>query len=184
YRRAIDEALQNGEVTTVIPLRLRLGRVLVDELNGVDEALAELRAVYELEPENPDALGALERLYRQTERFEDLLQIYERKRELAIDPVERREILHATASLYENELKNPAKAIECYRSVLDDEPQDSVALEALDALYRAQNEYEAYADILRRRLELDVPEAVVVDLKLRLGQTLERNLGDPPGALE
>ena len=184
YRRAIDEALQNGEVTTVIPLRLRLGRVLVDELNGVDEALAELRAVYELEPENPDALGALERLYRQTERFEDLLQIYERKRELAIDPVERREILHATASLYENELKNPAKAIECYRSVLDDEPQDAVALEALDALYRAQNEYEAYADILRRRLELDVPEAVVVDLKLRLGQTLERNLGDPPGALE
>lgn len=184
YRRAIDEATERDELDTAVALRLRHGRVLIDQLGRVDDALAELRAVHELEPENPEALDALERLYRQTERYEDLLGIYEKKQELTLDPEQRREILHATAALFENELNDPVRAIESYRAVLDDDPQDARALQALDALYRSQNDYEAYADILRRRLELDASESDLVDLKLRLGQTLERHLDDPSGALD
>ena len=72
--------------TLGVMLRLRLGRVLVDEVQRIDEALAAYRAVYEADGENAEALAALEQLYRQTSRFDDLLGIYEKKRDLVDRP--------------------------------------------------------------------------------------------------
>jgi golgin subfamily B member 1 len=165
-------------------LRLRLGRVFIDEVDKVDEAVAQFRAVYEANPENQDALGALERLYRQTGRFEDLLSIYGKKRELASDPDEARAILYSTARLYVEELKQPKKAVETYREVLEGAPDDQMALAALDELYRGLEDWPAYADVLRRRLEIERDDTRVVDLKYRLAQTLDRHLKDARGALD
>ncbi|HMI87746.1 MAG TPA: tetratricopeptide repeat protein [Polyangiaceae bacterium] len=184
YQAAVTKSKRDGEESVAITLRLRLGRVLVDELGRVDLALTEFRTVYESDRENVAALGALERLYRQTSRFDELLEIYEKKRELAVDAADRREILYSIARLYEGEMKNPKKAIASYTAVLDDEPADPVALKALDVLYRDLKDYEAYADILRRRIELDLAESELIDLKFRLGRTLELHLKDAASALD
>ena len=82
YQKAIKKAEDEGDNQLAIALRLRLGRILVDELGKIDEALAEFRAVYEADGENQQALTALEGLYRQTSRYSELLEIYEKKREL------------------------------------------------------------------------------------------------------
>src|SRR6185503_9153835 len=76
------------------------------------------------------------------------------------------------------------KAIETYNGVLEDEPTDAHALKALDILYGHLERWEPYVDILRRRIELDVTEPELIDLKYRLGGTLERHTGDAAGALE
>jgi tetratricopeptide (TPR) repeat protein len=165
-------------------LRLRLGRVLLDEVGQVDGALEQYRAVYELDPDNNDALAALERLYRQTGRYAELLEVYQKQRDLATEPDQQCRVLYGIAVLYEGELKDPKSAIATYWAVLDVEPADERALGALDRLYLAQQEWEPYANVLRRRLEIDVPEATLIDLKYRLGQTLEKHLGDAAGALE
>ena len=60
YRAAINNLSDNGDAMGAINLRLRLGRVLVEEVQRIDEALVEYRAVYELEPDNAQALSALE----------------------------------------------------------------------------------------------------------------------------
>ncbi len=182
---AYESALGNiSDPVAESTVRLRLGRVLLDEVDQVDGALAQYRAVYELDPDNTNALQALERLYRQTERFQELLEVYEKQRDLAVDPEQQCRVLYGIASLYEGELSDPKNAIATYWAVLDVEPSDARALEALDQLYRSQEEWEPYASVLRRRLEIDVTEDVLVDLKYRLGQTLEKHLGDPAGALE
>ena len=181
YQRAIDDTV-DGEAA--VRLRLRLGRVLVEELGRVDDALAAYRAVYDADSENGDALGALERLYRQTSRYADLLEIYEKKRDLANDPQERKAIQYEIAKLFENEVKDVDKAIDTYNAILEDEPAEGPALSALDRLYGALGRWEPYADTLRRRIELDVAEKELIDLKYRLGQTLERHLGDSRSALE
>ncbi|MBI4956957.1 MAG: tetratricopeptide repeat protein [Myxococcales bacterium] len=165
-------------------LRLRLGRVLLDEQKEVDQALEQYRAVYELDPENGDALGALERLYRETKRFGELLEVYEKQRDLATEPEQLRRVLYAIAALQETEQGDSLAAIKTYWQVLDAEAADAQALAALDRLYLAQQDWQPYADVLRRRLETDLDEATVIDLKYRLGQTLEQHLQDPAGALE
>ncbi len=182
YSRAIDEADSNPDL--VVTLRLKLGRVLVDEVGRIDEALAAYRAVYEADGENATALQALEKLYRQTSRYNELLEIYEKKRDLAVEPTEKKQIQYEIAKLFETEVKDVDRAIDTYNAVLEDEPQDGVALVALDRLYGQLERWEPYVDVLRKRIELDNPEAEIVDLKFRLGTALEKHTDDAAGALE
>ena len=67
YRAAIDANAGDFELENA--LRLRLGRVLVAEVNRIDEALEVYRAVHDAAPDDPNALSALEQLYRQTSRL-------------------------------------------------------------------------------------------------------------------
>jgi golgin subfamily B member 1 len=184
YRKAIGRADEAVDHDLGVALRLRLGHVLRDEVKRVDDALAEFRAVYDADGENAEAIAALEKLYRDTGRFADLLGIYEKKRDLTPDPTERRPILYAIAVLYENELRDPPNAVTTYLQVLDDEPMDAQALGALDKLYREQQKWEEYAEVLRKRIEIADEEGLLIDLKYRLGDTLQKHLHDPSGALD
>lgn len=181
YRSAIDA---EGTSDLAIQLRLKLGRVLVGEVQRIDEALATYRAVYDADGENADAIRALEALYRQTQAYSDLLGIYEKKRDLATDPHEKKAINYEIAKLFETEVKDVDKAIETYVAVLEEEPTDVAALTALDVLYGRLERWEPYVDVLRRRIELDNDEKSLIDLKFRLGSTLEKHLNDAAGALE
>jgi tetratricopeptide (TPR) repeat protein len=157
--------------------------VLVDEVGRIDDALVEYRTVHEAEPDNAAALEALEKLYRQTERWDDLLEVYGRKRALAVDAVERKPILYAIARLQVEQLGRLDSAIETYSAALEEDPADGVALAALDDLYFRSGAWEQYADVLQRRVELDVDEGKLVDLKFRLAAVQNEHLGDPAAAL-
>jgi tetratricopeptide (TPR) repeat protein len=184
YKAMIQRADEQGDRDLGIDLRLRLGRVLVDEVKRVDDALAEFRAVYEIDGENAQAIGALERLYRETGRYSELLGIYEKKRDLASDPAERKQIHYFIAELYVSPINDVPSAILTYNKVLEDEPMDAQALAALDKLYLLQQDWDNYVDVLRKRIEIEDEEGNLVDLKYRLGSTLEKHLSDPAGALE
>src|SRR5690606_6548614 len=120
---AYKSALANiGDPVAEGAVRLRLGRVLLDELGEVDGALEQYRAVYELDPDNTGALQALERLYRQTERFQELLEVYEKQRDLAVEPEQQCRVLYGIAELYVGELNDAKNAIATYWAVLDVEP--------------------------------------------------------------
>ena len=184
YEQAIARALEDGDRALSVNLRLQLGRILVDEVKRVDDALATYRAVYEAEDDNAQALAALEQLYRQTGRFNDLLGIYEKRRDLATDASEKKNIQYEIARLFEGEIQDIDRAIETYCAVLEDEPADARALAALDVLYAKTAKWEPYVEVLRQRIELDLGEAELIDLKFRLGQALEAHLADASSALE
>ncbi len=184
YRQAIERLASDGDAVGAINLRLRLGRVLVEEVGQVDEALSEYRAVYELEPDNAQALAALEGLYAKTERWADLLEVYSKRQELAVEPEERKAILFSIARLHEERLGALEDAIETYRTVLEDDAVDAGSLLALDRLYRQLEQWEPYAEVLTRRIELDVEEADLIDFKYRLADTQLTHLSVPELALE
>jgi tetratricopeptide (TPR) repeat protein len=152
YKAAVEQATDQGDAGLAVTLRLKLGRVLVDEMQQIDEALTAFRGVYDADSENADALAALERLYRATGRQAELLGIYEKRRELSGDPSEKTQLSFEIAKLYETELKDNDKAIETYVQVLEDEPTNHGALRALDVLYGQLERWEPYVDVLRRAL--------------------------------
>jgi golgin subfamily B member 1 len=184
YQRAIQVMDLDQDRGTATMLRVRLGRVLVEMLQRVDEALEVYRAVYDADGENAVAIAALAKLYRQAGRFTDLLGVYERKLGLATAPEDKKAIYYEIASLYENEIGDVDRAIDAYSRVLEEDRADARALAALDGIYGRLARWEPYVGILRRRIELSVDEAQLVDLKFRLGQSLESHLRDPLGALE
>jgi tetratricopeptide (TPR) repeat protein len=184
YRSAIQSADEDRDRGLGVALRLKLGRVLVDEVKDVPGALDAYRAVYNVEDDNPEALAALERLYRQTSRYAELLDIYRRRRDLTSDPLEKKSINYEIAKLYESEMKDVDQAVDTYASILEDEPADARALAALDVLYAQLSRWEPFVETLRRRIELDADPTELAELKFRLGRTLEQHLGDAAGALE
>lgn len=180
YERAIEQATSADPIT----LRLRLGRILVDELGQLDEALAQYSAVCEQEPENEIALEALERLYQRAGRPLDLLQVYQRRAELAVDPGLRKKILFDIANLYASQLGKPEQAVSTLEEVLTEDPADAEALAGLDALYEQTGHWEGLAEILQRRIELASAEDVLLDLKYRLAEAQAGHLGEAEAALE
>ena len=184
--QAVIEAYESAieQSTDPIPLRLRLGRILVEETNQVDEALSHYNAVCEVEPDNAEALQALEVLFRSTGRAEDLLEVYQQRVELTAETEQRKAILFEMARLLEGELNQPQRAVNTYEEILREDASEVSALEALDALYQRTEQWAEYAEILRRRIELQTNEQAYLELKFRLAQAEEHKLGDLASALE
>jgi tetratricopeptide (TPR) repeat protein len=183
YGVAIRESERAGEAAYAAALRLRLGRVHIEQMGNVEDALSEYRAVADAQPDNLDALRALEKLYRETQRHAELLDIYARRSALADTPEESREIALEISALYETKLGDREKAIESYQMVLVHDALDKRALTALDRLYRESGDWQRYAEIIERRLELDVDEPEVLDLKFRLAEVQREHLGQTDNAL-
>ena len=74
---------------------------------------------------NAQAIAALERLYLRTERYDELLGIYEKKLKLESDKEAQKEIRYKVASIFELEIKDNAKAIAAYQDILKDNPATS-----------------------------------------------------------
>ncbi|MEN9579287.1 MAG: hypothetical protein RJA70_2296, partial [Pseudomonadota bacterium] len=179
YQAAIE-----AEPSSSTPLRLRLGRILVEEVGDVDAALVHYTAVCADEPENEQALEALENLYIQADRPKDLLDVYERRAALTNDPTRRKEILFEIATLYDRKLERPADAITTFQKVLAEDSGDSAALASLDDLYSRTKQWAPYAEVLQRRIELEGSEHLVLELKYRLAQVEEKHLKHAEVALE
>lgn len=180
---AYSEALAN--VSAPNPLRLRIGRILLEALQQPNEALEQFEAVLAEEPSNEVALAALESIYRANGRSAELLEIYQRRVQLAEDPEQQRRLLFEMARLQElSSAEDPRDAIATYEQVLGQNPADEQALAALDRLYFRTGRFQDYAETLRRRIDLQAGEKELIDLKFRLAQVEVSHLDDAAAALD
>ena len=181
YEEAVDNT---SDAQLMSALREKLGRVQLEELKNTDKALAAFRAVIDVDPENRAALGALERLYGETGRFDELLEVYETKRDLTVDADAKRAVSHDIARLLAKEVKDGARATAVYEEILSEDPNDIAALSALAELHLASGDHAAYADVLRRRVDLTASASEAVALKFALAETTKDKLNDAAAALE
>ncbi len=168
-----------------IELRLQLGALLT-QVERIDDAIAQYRAVYELESDNLEAIGALEQLYRQTEKFAELMEVYERRMDLEEDTEVRRQLAYGRAALYETELADPSSAVDAYQSILGEWGDDETdAYAALDRLYESEERWSDLAVTLERRIELGPPSTEeLAALKFRQANVLAEHLDEKARALE
>lgn len=168
---------------TEVDVRLRLGRVLSEEMGNVDDALAEYRAVYDEHPDNQAALGALETLYQKTEGWSELLEVYERKLELPLDAEERKATQYGIAAVQREQMGDLKLAIATYEQVLAEDEDDAVALEALDGLYEEASKFKDQARIIVERIARAPTDEELVGLKFRLAEVQSKRLKDASSAL-
>lgn len=167
-----------------LPLRLRYADILATRAGRVDDAVASYRLVLDAAPSDPDALDALDRLYRQNERWADLLAVIERRLTLSEDPAARRGLLFESARIAEERLGDNAKAIDAARAIVAESGDDAEVLAVLDRLYERAGSHAALADVLQRELDIAAGgEEAANTLKFRLATVREQRLGDVAGAV-
>jgi tetratricopeptide (TPR) repeat protein len=154
------------------------------ELANPEAAIERNQAILEIAPKHEEAVGALERLYVATGRFAQLLAIYDKKLELAKSKQEQLDIRFKLAGLYEEEIKQPDKAIEIYQAILKQDATQLAALHALDAIYAGLGRWKDLAATIDREVALSKDPVGIAELKFRKGQIEEQHLKAPAAAVE
>src|SRR4051812_43290217 len=154
-----------------LALMMVVARVQEEELAEPDKALATNTEILKLDENNAQAIAALERLYLRTERYGELLGIYEKKLRLESDKEAQKEIRYKVASIFELEIKDNDKAIAAYQDILKDSPDELQAFRALDRIYVTTSNWKELSPVIQRELKLVPPGDIVaiVELKHRLG---------------
>jgi cellulose synthase operon protein C len=116
-----------------------------------EQAATLYRAALEQVPDHAPALRALTRIHAAAGRWQDLAELYDRI--LAKDPdgAGAAEIQRRLGLLYLDRLEDEDRARACFEAVLDSNPDDTVALAALDRIHTAAG---AHGDAVRTRIRL------------------------------
>ncbi len=187
YGASVAKFTASGDRRDALPLISVMAKALERELGQHDRALELNRTIVDLDGSNEDALDALERLYLGKGQFQALLDIYQKKLELTTDVDARVDIQAKVGQLYEDEVKDDAKAVAAYKGILDAVGDDARALSALDRVYLRNQQWTDLADVLSRQITIVGPDddkVRHVELKFRLGNLREQHLGDAAGSIE
>jgi len=116
--------------------------------------------------------------------WQGLVTLYNRKVERSYDAVERAELWRKAGSVLDDLLSDTESAIRAYVAALEEDSEDELSLAALDELYQRIENYQALADVLRRRADLISDSAERLDVNLRLGGALSEHLSRTREAID
>jgi len=146
-----EEAGQSAERRAV---RLRLARVLGEELGQVAPALERLKALGVEHPSDPEILGVFKNLLGRENRPDDVRWLYAHRAEFAANPAEKGEVLAEAAAYEDTTTGDRARALGLYKLALAQNAEQVVVLEALARLGLSEGEPEVAADALERYRDL------------------------------
>lgn len=176
------------DMTDALPekreLGMRAAKIWEEVLENPEKAIEAYRQALTLDETDVAVLDNLERLFIRLERWSDLKDIYAKQAELATEPSLKKLRLFVLGQVYDRELQDQARAIETYTSVLDIDPDDIEAMQALDRLYVQTERWYDLLAILERQTELSGSAAEVVSLRFRIGELWREKLNDPSRAVE
>ncbi len=176
------ESVQDASVQ--LALLLVVASAWENQLKNIDKALSTCLKILELDDANEAALDALERIYQQKQEWQKLLDVYQKKIDLAADDSLRRDLYWKLADIYDTLMEKPEKAVEAYREALELLPEDVPTMQRLDALYLRLQKWEDLSGILERQLEFVDDENARVELKFRWADVQESRLGNVEEAVD
>ncbi|HLK90742.1 MAG TPA: tetratricopeptide repeat protein [Polyangia bacterium] len=154
-------------------------------LADTEAAVATLRSILELDPQDATAIDALDRIFEAGANHRQRVEILRKRIDLAGDAAARQALWRHVASLLEKDVGDVEEAIAACVAILDEDPQDDQALETLARLYEQQGRHRDRLEIVERRLVLRKPkDPEQVALRKQIARLLEGPLSDPAGALE
>jgi golgin subfamily B member 1 len=133
-----EELERSGAPEVMAPLMLKVGELLDQKSGDADKALTYYEKAHELDPKGTQgALPALERLYRQKERWDRLADVLDELAALAAEPADKVSLLFRLGQLSEERLAAPDRAARAYEALLTHDAAHLPTLRALERLYEA-----------------------------------------------
>ncbi|HTT71113.1 MAG TPA: tetratricopeptide repeat protein, partial [Anaeromyxobacteraceae bacterium] len=187
--RALTDALETQVQAEPDPARRarllqELGRVQLERLKAPRDAFRRLAQALALDPGRPALYKAIDAAAAQGDLFVDLARAYRTAADApAADARARKALLRRSAEVWDRDLGQPEKALEAWRDLVAQDPQDAGAQAALEAcLVRAGRQTEVVED-LRRRLAASREPAERRELLGKLARS-HAEAGDPEGAVK
>ncbi|MFO0727023.1 MAG: hypothetical protein U1E65_24800 [Myxococcota bacterium] len=158
-------------------IRFELAEVFLQNLNRREEAIEAAKRVLDVEPHTMADLLRLEEIFVGAQAFHDAVRVMNLRAELSDDPGEKADILFHVASIYESKLQRRAGAAGAYERIIEIEPQNAKAYDALAAIYETAGDYQKLKDLHSRRLDNTTEPEERRRLLFAMIDILERRLG-------
>jgi len=164
----------------------RIGQIYEEELELPDRAIDAYSQILSSWSDDTDAYVALDRLYNQHARWQDLSDILRRRAALSREPLDRAKLLRRRAKVLMEWLDSPEDAAAALRHARTIDPNDDgIADDLVQALVKAHREREA-ASILEGRIvvlkEADAGAGDIAALLVRLADLRADHLRNTKGA--
>jgi tetratricopeptide (TPR) repeat protein len=181
-RMHLSEAAVTTDAARRAAAHARVAELLEKKLGEVDGAIEHHTRALSAVPIYAPSFKALTRLFSQTRRHRELIELYER----AVERVEVEQAmtyLLKVGSLYEDSLGDPTQAMHAYRRVLKRDPRHLGALHALQRAAEAAERYPELAEALVKEAELTSERSQRVALLHRAAEVLDEHMNDREGAV-
>jgi tetratricopeptide (TPR) repeat protein len=173
--------------TVALELLTRAARLQGTLLGDREAAIRTWRRIIELDPANMESARpageALELLYAQIGDFRGFVEVLRMRADWATGDAERAETLRRVAEIEEKSLGDREAAVVTYRSLLDENPEDSGPMVELERLYEALGQHRERVEIMRRRLEIATDAVSRRAVRVRMAGMLEQQLNDVDEAI-
>jgi len=168
-------------------LALHLRAAACDEATGAhDEAFDQLRAAFEIDGTNRDALLGMSRQLFRRQSWDRALSVYQTllfHHRDTLDPQTLAEIAFRQGMI--KQLQGvPGRAEAFFEQTLAHDPRHREALAGLAALHEETGDWVSAAAVCRRQIEAAADEAERTERLVRLGDILREHAADPRGAAE
>ena len=165
----------DGDVQLIVTLKIAdLAR---HKLADRELARTYYKKALELRAEDKQALTALESLYEEGGDARNLLEILERRTEVAENDEERKSLLFRRAKLLSEALNERRRAIEVYETILDITLEKN-ALTALEALYTSESMWVELVGLYERQLDAKLGEPAALHVAIaRVASRHQNNVG-------
>ena len=168
YLRTVERLadLAESDAERLMLLR-RLAAEWEERATGLDRAADALEQIVTLAPDDPDAFRALARVYRRAKRFLALAEALERRRGATADRDESRTLAAELGQVYEEELRDPARAAAAYADAQVQGDESEATLGALARLHEQAGRWTEAAATLETLARVAKETAVRTDALVR-----------------
>ena len=182
--RIIDVGNVTGALTEheTIELYAQLGQLEGDVLGRVDNAVDAWRRVIAIDPSDFRALAALEGLFTREGRWEEAIDVLEKRALVLDDENQRRDNLLQAAATWEEKVEDLTRAAQVYERVRASDPANVVASDRLEAIYQQQYKWTELVEILLERSELRADVGEQISTLNRVARIYEQEIGDQESA--
>ncbi len=132
----------------VVHLAKRSAVINEVQLDDVDAAIARYQFVVDVDSSDVAAIEALDRLYEQTERWDELATTLKKEAAVATTPDDILNLQFRTGQIFQNQLGNMESAIEQYRDIIAAAPEYAPAVTALEDLFEQGVQPMAIGEVL------------------------------------
>ncbi|MBI4821519.1 MAG: tetratricopeptide repeat protein [Deltaproteobacteria bacterium] len=180
YRRRLALTNDEGETTT---LYLYIAEILSERLGNQHRAFQEVMKAARLSPRNLRIIDRLESLGDRTNRLDEVAVVIGDLILHQTDPRVRAALSMRLGQLFMGRLKDPSRALACFRAALVDDGGNPEILGSLDELFREAERFHQLAELLEELTHDRRTAPHQLRLWRELARIYERELQDHKRAL-
>ena len=166
---------------TMLRLQRRLGLVRGTRLGSVEEAVRAWTEILKRNPNDVEALEAVCQIYREAERWDDLVANLRKLIPMQLDPGGVKAIRFELAEVYRTHLDSKEDAIESAKRVLDVEPHTVVELKRLEEIFLVTGAHAEAVKVMNARAGYAETRGQRIEILFDIARVYEEQIGPQAG---